>query len=234
MCRAGRICMLTGKHRPNYRSSMTTYTDLNPQRALIFRIMHRDNMPWVLDHGLHCRNSPIADPNYVEIGNPELIGRRHHRAVDCAPGGTLSDYVPFYFTPFSPMLYNIKTGYGGIRKRENAEIVIVASSLHRLRALQLQFVFTDRHAYLEAAQFSSDLARLDWIDWPSLQARSFKKNDLAKFERYQAEALVHWELPVTAIQGIACYNDSVAAPLRTHLQQRGLQVPVTIRPAWYF
>ena len=88
--------------------------DLNPQKALIFRIVHRDNVPWILDHGLHCRNSGSADPNYVEIGNPDLISKRNHHSVPKPPGGTLSDYVPFYFTPFSPMLLNITTGWGGI------------------------------------------------------------------------------------------------------------------------
>src|ERR1035437_6684336 len=70
--------------------------DLNPQKALIFRIVHRDNVPWILDHGLHCRNSGNVDPNYVEIGNPDLISKRNHHFVPKPPGGTLSDYVPFY------------------------------------------------------------------------------------------------------------------------------------------
>lgn len=32
---------------------------LNPEKALIWRIVHRDNMPWILKHGLHCGNSDI-------------------------------------------------------------------------------------------------------------------------------------------------------------------------------
>jgi len=32
--------------------------NLNPERALIFRIVHVANVPWILDHGLHCKNSP--------------------------------------------------------------------------------------------------------------------------------------------------------------------------------
>ena len=210
------------------------YNNLNADRALIFRITHRDNIPWILQNGLHCRNSDQRDPNYVDIGNPELIGMRHFRRVDCAPGGTLSDYVPFYFTPFSPMLLNIKTGYGGIRKRDNAEIVIIASSLRRLRELAIPFVFSDRHAYLAAAQFSSNLDDLNRIDWVSLQSRSFKKSDLDKFERYQAEALVHTMVPVTAIIGIACYDGSVAVPIRDQLGPLGLDVRVTTQRSWYF
>lgn len=87
--------------------------DLNPEKALIFRIVHRDNIPWILDHGLHCRNSTTFDPNYVDIGNVDLIGKRGGHPVPKPPGGTLNDYIPFYFTPFSIMLFNIKTGWGG-------------------------------------------------------------------------------------------------------------------------
>ena len=90
------------------------YPNLNPEKALIWRIVHRDNIPWLMENGVHCRNSDNQDPNYVNIGNTELIDKRAHRVVPIDPGGTLSDYVPFYFTPFSPMMFNIKTGYGGI------------------------------------------------------------------------------------------------------------------------
>lgn len=210
--------------------------DLNPQKALIFRITHRDNIPWVLDNGLHCRSSKTTDPRYVEIGNPELIGRRSHRVVHCPPGGTLSDYVPFYFTPFSPMLLNIKTGYGGIPRRGNEEIVILASSLHRLQEKQVPFLFTDRHAYLAAAQFYSDLARLDQIDWPLLQKRDFKRDpeDIDKVERYQAEALVYKRLPIDALLGMVCYSDSVESSLKAQLAERSLTVNILTKPTWYF
>ena len=146
---------------------------LTPEKALIFRIVHRDNVPWILENGLHCKNSKLLDPNFVEIGNKDLISRRDRHPVRRPPGGTLSDYIPFYFTPFSPMLFNIRTGWGGIRQRNNDEIVIMVSSLRTLRAENVPFLFTDRHAYLVAAQFYSDLAHLDQIDWDMLQRRDF-------------------------------------------------------------
>jgi hypothetical protein len=92
---------------------------LSSNKALIFRIIHRDNLPWILDHGLHARSGKILDPNYRNVGNPDLIDKRSRRVVPVGPGGTLSDYVPFYFTPFSIMMYNIKTGYGGIPQVPN-------------------------------------------------------------------------------------------------------------------
>ena len=80
---------------------------LNPEEALIFRIVHRDNLPWILDHGLHARNSHMPDPNFRAIGNADLIDKRATRPVPVPPGGVLSDYVPFYFTPHSIMMFNI-------------------------------------------------------------------------------------------------------------------------------
>ncbi len=87
------------------------YNNLNPEKALIWRIVHRDNLPWILDNGLHCASSELQAPQYVNIGNVDLIDKRRTRCVPIAPAGVLSDYVPFYFTPFSVMMKNIHSGW---------------------------------------------------------------------------------------------------------------------------
>lgn len=210
--------------------------DLTAERALIFRIVHRDNVEWILDNGLHCKKAHVSDPNYVAIGNLELIDRRTNHPVPCHPNGTLGDYVPFYFTPFSPMMLNIKTGYGGIRKRANEEIVVLVSSLHKLNEAGLAIVFTDRHAYLQAARFYTDMQRLNEIDWAILRAKDFKRNaeDPGKFERYQAEALVHRSLPCAGLLGIACYNEAVMASVKRQTERRGLNMRVIAQRKYYF
>jgi hypothetical protein len=76
--------------------------DLTPEKALIFRIVHRDNVPWILDNGLHCKNSKVLDPKFVEIGNHDLIGKRDKHPVVPPLSGTLSDYIPFYCLGSSP------------------------------------------------------------------------------------------------------------------------------------
>lgn len=132
------------------------------------------------------------------------------------------------------MLLNIKTGWAGIKQRTNDEIVIMQTSLHRLSERGTRFVFTDRHAYLEAAEFFSDVRDLGKIDWPSLQARNFKKSDIDKFERYQAEALIHRHLPIEEIDLIGCHSQSVADRLSEIAGEAGVNVRVTTKPAWYF
>ncbi|CAA0240055.1 hypothetical protein AB901B6_02420 [Acinetobacter baumannii] len=84
---------------------------LNAEKALIWRIVHISNITSILDNGLYCRNHPNA-PILTSIGNQELIDRRAIHPVPISPFGYLNDYIPFYFTPFSPMLLNIKTGRG--------------------------------------------------------------------------------------------------------------------------
>ncbi|WP_269931800.1 type II toxin-antitoxin system toxin DNA ADP-ribosyl transferase DarT [Aminobacter sp. HY435] len=206
--------------------------DLNPEKALICRIVHKDNVGPLLADGCHCR-ATVEGKKYVEIGNPELIQKRTERAVPSGPGGTLSDYVPFYFTPYSPMLYNIKTGYNGIKQRSMRDIVILVSSLHHLTKLKVPFVFADRHAYLRMAQFSDDLADLDRIIWPTLQARDFKRDDVDKFEKYQAEALVHKHVPLAALLGIVCYDEKMKAEVEAEAAKAGATAKVLAERRWF-
>lgn len=213
------------------------YADLNPEKALIWRIIHRDNLPWVLDNGLYCGNSAVRAPNWVSIGNPELISKRATHPVQPAPGGYLNDYVPFYFTPFSPMLLNIKSGRAGITQRSNDEIVVLVSSLHRVAAdANLRWLFTDSHAYYQWANYYDNLQHLDQIDWPILQARDFMRDpdDPAKFERYQAEALVYEHMPVSTLLGVVCYTPALKQNIEQQVAARGLKLAVYARPGWYF
>lgn len=215
---------------------MNHYPNLNPKKALIWRIVHRDNLPWLLDNGLHCGNSNVRSPDWVDIGNQELIDKRATHPVPIAPAGMLNDYVPFYFTPFSVMMKNIHTGWGGVKQRSNEEIVILVSSLHHIHEKGLPFLFTDMHAYYSWADYYDDLADLDKIDWPLLQRRDFKRDpdDPAKFERYQAEALVHQHCPVSGLRGIVCYTDVLRVQLEQQIVERDLNLDVFARREWYF
>jgi hypothetical protein len=209
---------------------------LTPEKALIFRATHRSNLPWVLTHGLHSRNSDLQDPRFVAIGNTGIIARRQRRAVPIEPNGDLADYVPFYFTPRSPMLFNIKTGRPGVQQRANHEIVILVSSLIKLEEIGVRYVFTDRHAVLSAARFFSRREDLDQVDFEILQKSDFKKdeNDPGKFERYDAEALAYRHVPVEALLGVACCSEVVQREIEAATSSTGVNVRIVARPDWYF
>jgi hypothetical protein len=210
---------------------------LTAGKAFIFRITHHQNLPWILRNGLHCQSSGIIDPDFVSIGNPELIEVRKRRVVAIAPGGTLADYIPFYFTPYTPMLYNIKTGYAGIRQRRNEEIVVLVSSLHELKRHGVAYVFTDRHAKLQTTTFFNDDSKLSGaVDFDLLQRGDFKRDPERpdKVERYQAEALAHQHVPVAAILGIGCYTSAIKNQLEKTCLDLEVKVKAVHRPEWYF
>lgn len=206
------------------------------EAARIFRITHADNIPWILGNGLHCSSSDCSDPNFVRIGNEDLIRKRPSRGVPIEPGGNLCDYVPFYFTPRSPMLYNIKTGWNGVPMVPMRDIVVLTASLPRLAQEGVHFVFADRHAYLVAAQFSSDLADLDRIDWDILRRSDFARdpNDLGKMDRYQAEALVHQRLALNMLDGFVCCTDERTSDLRRRAGEAGVEINIETKREYFF
>jgi hypothetical protein len=210
--------------------------NINSEKALMWRIVHRDNLPWILENGLNSGNSSVQSSSWVNIGNPELIDKRSRHPVPIVPNGYLNDYVPFYFTPFSVMLKNIHSGRGGVKQRDNDEIIILVSSMHKVKGLGLDYLFTDSHAYYRWASYYNEIKDLDKIDWPLLQQRDFRRDadDPAKFERYQAEALVHQHCPIDALLGIVCYTDKTKVVIEKLLNEKGIDLDVYARTGWYF
>jgi hypothetical protein len=208
---------------------------LTQEKGLIFRITHRDNVPWILENGMHSRTGKKFDLTCRNIGNVDLIEKRSRRPVPVPPGGTLGDYVPFYFTPFSIMMLNIKTGYN-VKQVANEEIVIFVSSLRHVSDKGGKFVFTNQHAYPLAAKYFNDLADLDQVDWDLLQRRDFKHDpdDPGKKERYQAEALIWKHVPLEALQGVCCYTPAVEKQIQTEIERRDLKFKVAVQQGWFF
>ena len=91
-----------------------------------FRITHIDNIPHIIQYGLVRADSPNRNPDYVSIGDTQVIHLRGERTVK---GYRLNDFVPFYLGPRSPMLYVIQHGYNGVKRVEpefNRQIVVDA------------------------------------------------------------------------------------------------------------
>lgn len=71
-----------------------------------FRIVHIDNIPHVVKYGLVHNGSPFASDSFVPIGDVSVMDARSTKQLP--DGSFLSEYIPFYFGPRSPMLYNIQ------------------------------------------------------------------------------------------------------------------------------
>lgn len=201
----------------------------------IYRITHVENLPWIAANGLHCRNSNKQDPSFRTIGIQNLIDKRGEWAVPIAPGGTLGDYIPFYFTSRSPMLYNLKTGRN-VNKLPMTEIAIIVTSIERLWSARVPFLFTDRHAKLATARFSSDMNDLEWIDWDIISRSDFRYDvdDPGKIERYQAEALVYRYCDFSHIEAIIVSDPGVQVDFESRIASVAGPIKVVVSRRHFF
>jgi hypothetical protein len=201
----------------------------------IYHFTHGRNLD-AIAAARELRASATAETT-VDIADAKIKGSRKSRAVGCGPGGTVGDYVPFYFAPRSPMLFRIQQG--GVEGVESnpAGLVYFATTTERLDAAGVAWVFTDGNAAAAVTQFFDDPALLaSKIDW-ALMAATYWNNtteDGDRVRRRGAECLAHPAVPLDAIDEIGVYNDAAQTRAGEILAAAGIDVSVAVRPKWYF
>lgn len=205
---------------------------LTQENAFIFRIIHKRNLGFILEHGIVCRNGQPQDANFTSIGTEDIIDKRDKKIVAILPGGTLSDYVPFYFAPRSPMLYSV-------HKNEicpQEEIVYLVSKLEKVMETELSFAFTDGHALMQFSQVYNSPEDLDKVDWEVMRAVYWNDTpeDNDKKRRRMAEFLVYEHFPVEAIGLVAVKNEQKKRQVEQILSKFGKNIPVKVYENWYY
>ena len=201
----------------------------------IYRIIHRDNLQILIEDNKICSPNAGINPNYISIGETDLIRQRGSKQIIIAPHGVMRDYISFYFGTRSPMLYCIKHGFD-VQRRPQYEIIYLISSIEKLKELNCKFVFTDGHSFAAYTQFFNDIRFLNQIDWKAVNLRQWNntESDPDRKRRKEAECLVFREMPFTAITGIAVYNQESSEYITNVIQNNNLNIPVTIETSWYY
>lgn len=210
---------------------------INRNRRYCYRITHIRNLPLILQNGIVTKNHANASDEYIHIGNPEIIDARSTTPVRINGYGNIGDYVPFYFTPKSIMLYNIITGYWHplVPRRNRNEILVIRCLIDELTQLPRWF-FTDGQGNDMASSHFNDLAELDKIDWECIQQSSFSKSadDFDKPRRYQAEFLIHNYVPLESMESLNVYDQASAENVQNELDQNNINLAVNIQPKYFF
>lgn len=209
---------------------------INANKKFCYRITHRDNLPHILSYGLVNKNHLNAASNFVAIGNPEIIDVRGTSLVGLDGYGYIGDYIPFYFTPRSVMMFNILTGYYKPRvpQRSKDEIIVIRCLVEEL-ATRPQWFFTDGQANDGESRHYSDLKQLDKIDWACIQQSQFSKSDdYDRPRRYQAEFLVKDFVPSACFESICIYNKKMQIWAQNHVNAAGKMIKVNVIPEYFF
>lgn len=186
---------------------------------------------------MFTKNHKNADPDYINIGDTELIKNRSIYDVKITPpNGLLGEYVPFYFGPLSPMLLRIRDGKGGVVQRPQHDIVYVVCRVNDLISLCRYWCFTNGHAKNIITDFYNDIRHLNQIDWDMVYQQYWAntEEDYDRMRRKQAEFLVKDHVPVSCISAVVVYNENAKAIIGDIVAKLGLSIPVYVKRNFYY
>ena len=204
----------------------------------IFRIVPVRNLEFILRNGLYCKNAGKKDEGFITIGSKEIIMQRDSRIVKCFPETVVNDYVPFYFSVRTPMLYNIVTGHG-VSASPQQEIVYLCFKLRDLATDDFQWCYTNGNAAKSITKFFVDLNDVETkLDWRSINTTDFRDEnadgDEDRIRKKHAEFLVKYHVPTDYVKGIVVYNQSKKDQVETILAENGRRMKVIIKKEFYF
>jgi len=180
------------------------------EKVYLHRMIHIDNIPHILQNGITHSSSANSNPSFKPIGDGSLITTRSSFVLK--NGKRLGDYIPFYFSVRTPMLYVIQKGFNLVNSTSAEKIVYCVVPVQRILDLKLDFVFTDGHAVdrFTTQYLKNDIMDIEsLIDWKAVRTKYWKDdNDLDLKRRKEAEFLVLGDIATSAIRCYLVYNNA--------------------------
>jgi ssDNA thymidine ADP-ribosyltransferase, DarT len=208
-------------------------------RHLIMHFTHVRNLSGILATGCLQADSFVdrSSALRVEAADLDIKAKRKAIRIRLAPYGCVTDYVPFYFAPRSPMLY--KLAKGGVPTYTDGQdpLIYLVSTVDTATRAGLQCLFSDGNCTAAVTQVCADLTQLDsMVDWEVMHAQRWNNTaeDGDRMRRRMAEFLVHERLPIGCVAGIAVRTDAMKEQVDGILATQGASLPVRVRAGWYF
>lgn len=170
------------------------------------------------------------------IAHKHIKDRRVQRIVPVSKGGMLSEYVPFYLAPRSPMLFAIHRGYVEGYKGGQRFILHLVASVEEIAASGLDYAFTDGHAEMAISRYFVNLDDLIQIDWTIMRAKYWSDNldDGDRKRRRQAEFLIHSFLPWESVYKIGVLSQNMANDVSQVISKADHKPVIEVHEEWYY
>ncbi len=202
----------------------------------ILHFTHVDNLPGVIASGGLDADSILSedDTSIVDCAEAGIKERRRGMAVKVAPFGYVSEYVPFYFAPRSPMMYRINRGSVQSYAGTAAQLVYLVSSVQIVEEAGLQWVCSDGNCGTRITDHYNQWQDLETaVDWDVMRAQTWANTDEDgdRKRRRAAEFLVREKFPLACIRASIVKTETMAARVRAVLPQ---DIVVNVDPNYYF
>jgi hypothetical protein len=210
-----------------------------PQPTPIYRLRHVDCLKAIIARGgMFAPSCEPKDGLVDSITHDKGVqGYRATHPVHGGPGGTLLDYVPFYFGVLSPMLFRLATGRVEGHTAGQGPIIYLASDVQAVVRAKRSFVFTDGQANKATTEHHDDPAELKRVDWALVNQRYWNDtpDDPDRMRRKQAEFLLHQFCPFELVSEIGVLTEEAKERVEAILKQARTHRPVVrLRPEWYY
>lgn len=207
----------------------------------IYRIIHIDNLDYILRAGnLTNKFSEDANPDYVGIGETDLIGKREDQTITTTDSGNehkpSNDYLPFYFHPKSVMLFRIQTGHK-VTIQPPEDIIFLVYKLDEIID-NVEYLFTDGHGYASFTSWYEDIENLLLLDKQDITREQWNNtaDDPDRMRRKQAEFWIKQPLSLNLIKGIATYDQDTSNKVKAMCghYNKEIEVKVKVKPNYYY
>lgn len=211
-----------------------------PDPTWVMRFTHIENLRTILTRGaMHAPNNMPQDGLPMRLTHDATVqAARAERPIVKGPGGTIHDYVPFYFGPWSPMMLNLKSGRVAGYTDGQRPLIYLVSTAQQIAEGGIRFVYTDGQALSRISEQFDDLGDLHRLDWELVGAKYWSNTsaDPDKQRRKQAEFLVHGACPWEMVRMIAVFDEDMKRLVEDTLSEfdDGCQRPVRVRRDIYF
>ena len=186
----------------------------------IFHMTDIRNLESIIKYGLlSAHRMEALDIKHENISNLVIQERREKVTVPCGPGGSLHDYVPFYFTSMNPMLLSV------INKKNYDQPFILFLCLKIQKLENKKGIFSEASINTNSVpKIYDNCSELTKLDWDLIDSRKWHYNDEDR-HRKMAEALIKDEVKISDIDAIVVYNENIKKCVEFIFKRNKLSCP---------
>ena len=172
------------------------------QDKFAYHFTHFANLDSIIRHGLLANNEKDRRRiGHRNIASMSVQRRRSRMNVTCGRGGTVHDYVPFYFCSVNPMLLSVLNA----KNVDQQFLLFLCVPIQIL--LQEGTVFTDASANTtDPPNFYDDPADLDRLNWTAINSRKWSVGSDEERHQRMAELMIYKKVPIENITHIVTWN----------------------------
>lgn len=186
-----------------------------------YHFTHIDNLESILTHGFLSTNEKNRlGINHNDVANGNIQGRRANMQIPIEPGGTVHDYVPFYFCSTNPMLLSLTNS----KNIDQPYLIFFAIPIDKI--LDENVIFTDASANtIILPNFYSNPEDLINLDWNAINDTKWRAGEDDFKHRKMAEVLIHNNVPVDWITHIIVWNQEFHNKVTELFTKFGMKLP---------